>query len=63
MIIYVTQAAAAIRSLNFVVSSGKSISKGKGKVDGVGDKCGELIDEFLSTGNIAKIAQKMAEIA
>jgi DNA polymerase/3'-5' exonuclease PolX len=34
------------------------ISKGKNKLDGVGEKCGELIDEYLETGTIAKIAEK-----
>merc|ERR1711871_1609480 len=49
------KAASAIRSLKFAVTSGKAISKGKDKVDGIGAKCGELIDEFLETGEIAKI--------
>jgi DNA polymerase/3'-5' exonuclease PolX len=57
------QAASAIRSLEFPVTSGKAISKGKGKVEGVGDKCGLLIDEFLETGTMSKLEEKRAEVA
>ena len=32
-------------------------------MDGIGAKCGELIDEFLETGEIAKIKEKLAEIS
>ena len=39
--------------------SGKRVSKGKDKLDGIGAKCGEYIDEYLATGTIAKIAEKM----
>jgi DNA polymerase/3'-5' exonuclease PolX len=56
------QAAAVVRSLPSVITSGAALSKGKGKVDGIGQKCGELIDEFLETGAIAKIAEKRAEL-
>ena len=53
------QAAAAVRSCQELIVSGKRISKGKEKLDGIGAKCGEYIDEFLDTGAIAKIAEKM----
>jgi DNA polymerase/3'-5' exonuclease PolX len=56
------QAAAAIRQYPHVVSSGRAISRGKGKVDGIGEKCGEIIDEFLETGDIARAAEKRAEV-
>ena len=39
--------------------SGKRVSKGKDKLDGVGAKCGEYIDEFLATGAISKLTEKM----
>lgn len=58
-----TQAVAAIRNYPRPISSGASISKGKNKVDGIGAKCGELIDEFLSTGSISKIAEKKGLIS
>lgn len=45
-----------------MVTSGRAISRGKGKVDGIGEKCGEIIDEFLETGDIAKAAEKRAEV-
>ncbi len=59
-VICILQAAAAVRSHNLPISSGAAVSKGKNKIDGIGAKCGELIDEFLSTGTISKIAEKKA---
>lgn len=53
------KASAAVRSCPDLIVSGKLISKGKGKLDGIGAKCGECIDEFLTTGAIAKLAEKM----
>lgn len=53
------QAAASVRSCPELIVSGKRISKGKEKLDGIGAKCGEYIDEFLTTGAIAKLAEKM----
>ena len=41
----------------------KAISKGKGKLEGIGAKTGELIDEYLETGGIRKIQEKLAEIS
>lgn len=38
------------------------MSKGKGKLDGIGAKTGELIDEYLETGKIAKIAEKRVDL-
>jgi len=61
--ITIHQAAAAIRALDYPVTSGKAISKGKSKVEGVGDKCGILIDEFLQTGTMSKLEEKKAEVA
>lgn len=57
------KAASAIRNLDFPVTSGKAISKGKEKVDGIGAKCGELIDELLTTGEIQKLIEKRAELS
>ena len=56
------QAAAAIRQYPAVVTSGRALSRGKTKVDGIGAKCGEIIDEFLTTGEISKIAEKKSEL-
>ena len=55
------KAAAAVRNLDFPVKSGVALSKGKTKVEGIGAKCGELIDEFLKTGTISKIQEKLSE--
>ena len=55
------KAAAAVRQCTFPITSGTAISKGKGKLDGVGAKTGELIDEYLETGEISKIKEKLAE--
>lgn len=52
------KAAASVRSCPDLILSGKRVSKGKDKLDGVGAKCGEYIDEFLETGTISKIAEK-----
>lgn len=54
------KAAAAVRSCPDLIVCGKRISKGKDKLDGVGAKCGEYIDEYLKTGTISKIAEKLA---
>jgi DNA polymerase/3'-5' exonuclease PolX len=54
---------AAIRKYPQPISSGAAISKGKGKVEGIGAKCGEMIDEFLKTGAISKVAEKRAQIS
>ena len=56
------QAAAVVRQYPAVVTSGRALSKGKTKVDGIGAKCGEIIDEFLATGEVSKIAEKRAEV-
>mmetsp|Transcript_15082 Transcript_15082/g.24994 ORF Transcript_15082/g.24994 Transcript_15082/m.24994 type:complete len:411 (+) Transcript_15082:65-1297(+) len=53
------KASSAVRSCPELILSGKRVSKGKDKLDGIGAKCGEYIDEFLATGTIAKIAEKM----
>ncbi len=55
---YAWKAAAAIRACPELILSGKRVSKGKNKLDGIGVKCGEYIDEFLATGAIAKIDEK-----
>lgn len=55
------KAAAAVRNCTFPITSGKAISKGKGKIDGIGAKTGEYIDEFLETGKISKIQEKLSE--
>ncbi len=60
---YTIQAAAAVREYPNKITSGKAICKGKGKIDGVGEKCGELIDEFLTTGTISKIAEKKHQLS
>ena len=52
------KACAALRELAFEVTSGKTISRGKGKVAGIGEKTGEIIDEFLQTGAIARLGGK-----
>jgi len=57
------KAIAAIRQYPSVITSGKAISKGKGKLDGIGAKCGEIIDEFLETGTISKIDEKKSELS
>lgn len=55
---YLLQAAAAVRNHAVLITSGAAVSKGKAKIDGIGAKCGEIIDEYLATGAIAKIAEK-----
>jgi poly [ADP-ribose] polymerase len=55
------KAAAAIRDYSKLVTSGMAQlggRKGSDKLDGVGKKACELIDEFLTTGSVAKIAEK-----
>lgn len=58
------KAAAAIRDYDKLISSGMAQlggRKGSDKLDGVGKKACELIDEFLLTGAVAKIAEKKAK--
>eukprot|EP00602_Paraphysomonas_sp_CaronLab_P012598 CAMPEP_0185039768 /NCGR_PEP_ID=MMETSP1103-20130426/37016_1 /TAXON_ID=36769 /ORGANISM="Paraphysomonas bandaiensis, Strain Caron Lab Isolate" /LENGTH=375 /DNA_ID=CAMNT_0027578805 /DNA_START=87 /DNA_END=1214 /DNA_ORIENTATION=+ len=57
------KAAAAVRQHHEPITSGKAVSKGKMKIDGIGAKCGEMIDEFLEFGTIAKIQEKRAELS
>lgn len=57
------QAVAAIREHPSPIRSGKAISRGKDKLEGIGAKCGEIIDEFLETGSISKIQEKKAELS
>jgi DNA polymerase/3'-5' exonuclease PolX len=61
--VFALQAAAVIRQHPTAITSGKAICKGKGKIDGIGAKVGEVIDELLETGEVAKIAEKRAEMA
>lgn len=55
------KAASAVRQYPQKITSGKALSTGKNKVDGIGAKCGELIDEYLTTGTLSKLAEKKAE--
>jgi DNA polymerase/3'-5' exonuclease PolX len=51
-------AAAAIRDLEYEVESGKACAKaGPKKVKGIGQGIGDMIDEILSTGTLARISE------
>lgn len=45
-----SKAIAAIRSLDYVITDGKALTRAKTKVPGVGAKIAELVDKFLTTG-------------
>lgn len=46
-------AAAAVRKIKEPITSGKQLSEGPKKVEGIGKGIGKKIDEFLSTGKIS----------
>lgn len=51
-----SKAAKAVRECTYVITSGKQVSKAKDtKLAGVGKGVGDLIDEFLTTGKMAKL--------
>jgi len=52
--------AAALAKLSVPVTSGKKLASGKGKLEGVGKASGQKIDEFLETGQIAKLEEYRA---
>ena len=52
-----------IREYPLAITSGRSISRGKDKLEGIGAKCAEVIDEFLEHGTISKIQEKKAELS
>ena len=45
----------AIHALPFKVKSGKELSKGPKKVNGIGKSAAKIIDEFLETGKVEKL--------
>eukprot|EP00924_Labyrinthula_sp_SR-Ha-C_P016705 maker-scaffold_6-snap-gene-12.6-mRNA-1 protein AED:0.01 eAED:0.01 QI:118/1/1/1/0.5/0.33/3/175/428 len=49
--------AAAIRNLDFEITSGKTLTKKKTKVPGIGKSIAATIDEYLETGKVAKIEE------
>uniref|UniRef100_A0A7S0ZET9 PARP-type domain-containing protein n=1 Tax=Timspurckia oligopyrenoides TaxID=708627 RepID=A0A7S0ZET9_9RHOD len=51
------KAAQSLAELDFEVTSGHELSKGKSKVPGIGKSLAEKIDEFLHTGSIAKLEE------
>mmetsp|Transcript_33802 Transcript_33802/g.46810 ORF Transcript_33802/g.46810 Transcript_33802/m.46810 type:complete len:410 (+) Transcript_33802:112-1341(+) len=55
--------ALALSQLDFEVTSGKEISKGKKKVAGIGDAIGSKIDELIETGKVAKLDELREQYA
>lgn len=49
------KAAINIRGLDFAITSGKEVSSGKKKVEGIGKGSGKMIDEYLETGELSQI--------
>lgn len=52
--------AKAMKAVDYPITSGKAVSSGKGKLDGVGKSSGKKIDEFLETGTCTKLEELMA---
>jgi len=50
-------AAEIIRELDFEVTSGEELAKGPNKVEGIGKGIAKKIDEFLQTGEIARLEE------
>jgi len=50
-------AAEIIRELDFEVTSGQELAKGPNKVEGIGKGIAKKIDEFLQTGEIARLEE------
>ena len=51
------KAAEIIRELDFEVTSGEELAKGPNKVEGIGKGIAKKIDEFLQTGEIARLEE------
>jgi len=51
------KAAKIIRELDFEVTSGEELAKGPNKVEGIGKGIAKKIDEFLQTGEIARLEE------
>ena len=45
----------ALHALPYKVTSGQELSKGPGKVKGIGKSAAKIIDEFLATGRVEKL--------
>ena len=45
----------ALHTLPYKVTSGKELSKGPNKVEGIGKSAAKIIDEFLETGKVKKL--------
>ena len=45
----------ALHALPYKVTSGHDLSKGPGKVKGIGKSAAKIIDEFLATGRVEKL--------
>ena len=60
-----TKAVAAIRGISFKIteSNAKGLGKGKEKVANIGKGTAEKIHEFMTTGTIAKLEEKRADVA
>jgi hypothetical protein len=48
-------AASAVRSCEFKIESGKQVSSGKLKLDGVGKSTGVMVDEIIATGTTPRL--------